>query len=347
MTQRIKSGKTYVQSFDAENKLQTVTEGGQTTTFTYDGDGNRVKKVDPSGTTTYVGGYYEVQGSTVTKYYTHTHRYCAMSSCQAVAMRQGPAGQAGTVTYLHGDHLGSTSLTTDANGAKTARVLYYPYGEERYREGTLQTDYQFTSQRKEGFGLYDYRARFYDPSLGRFTSADTIVPNPGNPQLFNRYSYAGNSPIVYNDPDGHCGPLCIIGIGLVLVGVSLVVTGDTPRPPEEVPCTEQGVIGGGLILGGTLLVLSPVIAGGGATAACADGDCINEGQMAVDTATRALEAASADGDPTNEISASARIFQTTTSKLQHVFTRHAKAFGITENWNKAAGEKFNQVLLNH
>jgi RHS repeat-associated protein len=118
-------------------------------------------------------------------------------------MRQGPAGQPGTLTYLHGDHLGSTSLTTDANGAKTARVLYYPYGEERYREGTLQTDYQFTSQRKEDFGLYDYRARFYDPSLGRFVSADTIVPNPGNAQDLNRYAYVRNNPVAYNDPTGH------------------------------------------------------------------------------------------------------------------------------------------------
>jgi RHS repeat-associated protein len=212
MTQRIENGKTYVQGFNAENKLQTVTEGGQTTTFTYDGDGVRVKKVDPSGTTTYVGGYYEVQGGTVTKYY----RYCAMSSCPAVAMRRGPAGQAGTVTYIHGDHLGSTSLTTDANGAKAARVLYYPYGEERYREGTLQTDYQFTGQRKEGFGLYDYRARFYDPSLGRFISADTIVPEPFKPQDWNRYAYVRNSPSNYIDPDGHVPLLvtALIGAGI-------------------------------------------------------------------------------------------------------------------------------------
>jgi RHS repeat-associated protein len=80
------------------------------------------------------------------------------------------------LTYLHGDHLGSTSLVTNDAGGFVARVLYYPYGEERYHEGTLTTDYAYTGQRKEGFGLYDYRARFYDPALGRFASADTIVP---------------------------------------------------------------------------------------------------------------------------------------------------------------------------
>jgi RHS repeat-associated protein len=118
-------------------------------------------------------------------------------------MRQGPAGQAGTVTYLHGDHLGSTSLTTDAGGAVTARVLYYPYGEERYREGALQTDYQFTGQRREGFGLYDYQARFYDHALGRFISADTIVPGTENPQSWNRYAYVLNNPMLHVDPTGH------------------------------------------------------------------------------------------------------------------------------------------------
>ncbi len=51
---------TYSQAFDAENRLQSVTVNGQTTTFVYDGDGARVKKVAPDGITIYVGNYYEV-----------------------------------------------------------------------------------------------------------------------------------------------------------------------------------------------------------------------------------------------------------------------------------------------
>ncbi|MCP4529089.1 MAG: RHS repeat-associated core domain-containing protein [Aestuariibacter sp.] len=112
------------------------------------------------------------------------------------------------VYYLHGDHLGSTSLSTDSSGAEVtgSRTLYYPYGEERWSAsgGTLTTDYGFTGQRRErGIGLYDYNARFYDPALGRFVSADTIVPSPGNPQSLNRYSYARNSPLNRIDPSGH------------------------------------------------------------------------------------------------------------------------------------------------
>ena len=81
---------------------------------------------------------------------------------------------------------------------------YYPYGGVRWSSGTLPTEYGFTGQRWEaGLGLYYYRARWYYPALGRFISADTIVPNPGNPQDLNRYAYAANNPLIYIDPSGH------------------------------------------------------------------------------------------------------------------------------------------------
>ncbi len=48
-----------------------------------------------------------------------------------------------------------------------------------------------------------YNARWYDGKLGRFVSADTIVPGPGNPQSFNRYAYVLNNPLKYVDPSGH------------------------------------------------------------------------------------------------------------------------------------------------
>ena len=61
MTQRVEGGLTYTQTFDAENRLKSVTVSGQTTTFLYDGDGNLVKKNNPDGSKTiYIGGVYEV-----------------------------------------------------------------------------------------------------------------------------------------------------------------------------------------------------------------------------------------------------------------------------------------------
>jgi RHS repeat-associated protein len=106
---------------------------------------------------------------------------------------------------LHGDHLGSSSLTTNAAGSIVSQLRYLPFGGTRWESGSTPTDFQFTGQRKEaGIGLYDYNARYYDPLIGRFVSPDTIVPEAKNPQDLNRYSYTRNNPIRYTDSTGHC-----------------------------------------------------------------------------------------------------------------------------------------------
>ena len=48
-----------------------------------------------------------------------------------------------------------------------------------------------------------YKARYYHPALGRFISADTLVPRPSDPQSLNRYSYVQNNPLKYTDSSGH------------------------------------------------------------------------------------------------------------------------------------------------
>ncbi|MFN8455220.1 MAG: RHS repeat-associated core domain-containing protein [Anaerolineae bacterium] len=109
------------------------------------------------------------------------------------------------VYYLHGDHLSSTSLTTDAGGGLVSQARYLPYGETRWG-GLGPTDFGFTSQRQEaGFGLYDYNARYYSPVLGRFISPDTVIPDPSSPQSFNRYAYVLGNPLRFVDPSGHAG----------------------------------------------------------------------------------------------------------------------------------------------
>jgi RHS repeat-associated protein len=134
--------------------------------------------------------------SAVTKYYYH--------GGERVAMRQGDV-----VYYLHSDHLGSTSLTTDITGTVVAETRYLPYGEKRWTNEAQPTDFTFTGQRAErGFALMDYNARYYDPRLGRFISADTVVPEYTHPQSLNRYSYGYNNPVRYYDSDGHCFPFC-------------------------------------------------------------------------------------------------------------------------------------------
>ena len=128
--------------------------------------------------------------------------YYAMGS-QRVAMRV-QSDVLNDVYWLHGDHLGSASLTTDVSGKRMAEMRYKPFGEVRWSSGAMPTDRQFTGMTSHiALGLVTMGAREYVPSLGRWLSADTIVPRAGDPQAFNRYSYARNSPLGRIDPNGH------------------------------------------------------------------------------------------------------------------------------------------------
>ena len=98
-------------------RLETNREKNHTS-FVYDGDGKQV--------TSTVNGV-------VSKYY--------FAGAQRVAMRAGS-----TLTYLLGDHLGSTSLSVNTNGALVSELRYKPWGETRYTSGTMPMNYQFTSQ---------------------------------------------------------------------------------------------------------------------------------------------------------------------------------------------------------
>jgi RHS repeat-associated protein len=185
-------------AYDAENRLVSVS-GDSTASFTYDADGARVKSVMEGETTYFVGNHYEVTGSAVTKYY--------MAGTSRVAIRK-----VATLSYMLADHLGSTSLVTDAAGNRTSEMRYKPWGESRFSFGTLPTKYTFTGQfsytddpstpQAEGFGLMYFNARWVDPQLGRFAQADTVIP-PGA-SGYDRFAYATNNPIKFTDPTGHC-----------------------------------------------------------------------------------------------------------------------------------------------
>ncbi len=114
----------------------------------------------------------------------------------------------GILYFMLKDHLGSTSIQTDSIGNVVGDQRYYPFGETRILTGSMYTNRLFTGQREmTGSGIYYYGARFYSPKLGRFLSADTIVPSYADPQALNRYSYVLNNPLRYTDPTGHkpCG----------------------------------------------------------------------------------------------------------------------------------------------
>jgi len=189
------SQTTYTLVYDAENRLVKVTWGSNSATFKYDGPGSRIKaSITVGGTTTttaYVGNYYELSGSTATKYY--------FAGAQMVNQRRGT-----TLNTLFGDHLGSITATEDSGGVNTNQG-YYPWG--GIRTGTsnaLPTDNTFTDQKTiESIGLMFYNARFYDSYLNRWVQPDTDVPESQGVLGLDRYAYVNNSPVNFNDPTGH------------------------------------------------------------------------------------------------------------------------------------------------
>jgi RHS repeat-associated protein len=100
-------------------------------------------------------------------------------------------------------------------------VYFHPYGGIRWSQSggnaispTSSTRRTYTGQYDIGFwagSLMHYNARQYSPYLNRFIQPDTIVPDPGNQQALNRYSYALGNPLKYTDPSGHtviCAQQC-------------------------------------------------------------------------------------------------------------------------------------------
>jgi RHS repeat-associated protein len=93
---------------------------------------------------------------------------------------------------------------TDQTGAKRQDIFYTPFGVVMASTGDVSVSHTYTSQEFDPeTGLMYYNARHYNPVLGRFISADTIVPGPADPQALNRYSYVNNNPLYYTDPSGH------------------------------------------------------------------------------------------------------------------------------------------------
>jgi RHS repeat-associated protein len=115
-----------------------------------------------------------------------------------VALKKGS-----NLRYVSRNHLTGTALITDTSESQVGSIKFYPYGSTWSSTGTIDTERKFTGQRLDSAtGLYYYGARYYDPGIGRFISADTIVPDFANPQSLNRYTYVLNNPLKYTDPTG-------------------------------------------------------------------------------------------------------------------------------------------------
>jgi RHS repeat-associated protein len=135
-------------------------------------------------------------------------------------------------------------VITDQNGDRKERIEYFPFGTYKeavdYDPNFPDVFYTFTGQEDDDdLGLYNFKARLYDPSLGRFISPDIIDPNIDDPQSLNRYSYARNNPLIYIDPTGNqyesydpnlwvssiYGPLGSFGSSISQLGSFSITTG--------------------------------------------------------------------------------------------------------------------------
>ena len=166
--------------FPVENKLQSVTwevDGTPCRTeFVYDGDGNRLLKIENM-----------------------LSPFGAMGTLEMTTLYLG--------TYERQFNTTDSPIGTPVSGVIPDGVA--PIG-ACLGQSVSPTDYGFTGQRNEGgFGLQDFNERYYSPRLSRFVSPDSIVPDPTSGNGFNRYRYARNSPLVFTDPTGHFEPEAI------------------------------------------------------------------------------------------------------------------------------------------
>ena len=201
MTSRTYSGTTATLSYDNFNHFTEWNAGATNQEwYLYDAAGNRVLRRSTNSSSTSL---------TVYAFGREEHSYTSAGSNQGNTYYYSLGGHLlgksdGTsTTFYQTDTLGSV-LASLSNTAGSAAVqgnqVYGPYGQQRYQQGTLGTAKGFTGQYNDALtGLDYYHARYYDPVVGVFLSADSVQ---GNMAGMNPYAYVGVNPETYSDPTG-------------------------------------------------------------------------------------------------------------------------------------------------
>jgi RHS repeat-associated protein len=185
--------------WDFENRLtQAVVPGtnGGTTTFKYDPFGRRIQKSGPLGMTNYlydgVSDIEEVDGAgNILARYTEGRTIDEPLS----ELRSGSA------IFYEQDGLGSVASLSSGAGALAGTYTYDSFGNLTASTGSLTNPFRFTGRElDQETGIYQYRARYFDPTDGRFISEDPFGFAAG----MNFFTYVHNSPVVLDDPMGLC-----------------------------------------------------------------------------------------------------------------------------------------------
>ena len=191
------TGREFV--FNGENKQIEVrdTQGSTIGQYVYDGSGKRIKKITASEITVFV---YDGLGNLIAE------------------MSTAEPPPAPAVNYTATDTLGSPRVVTNRQGQIVLRRDFMPFGEDLPTDSSYRTlnlkygasssvHQKFTGyQRDTETGLDFAEARYYNQSHGRFTAVDPLLASgkSADPQTFNRYAYALNSPTNLTDPSGLC-----------------------------------------------------------------------------------------------------------------------------------------------
>jgi RHS repeat-associated protein len=248
-------------TYDQPNRLKTATVSGTTETYAYDGDGIRFSR--------------QVGGGTPIRYVSDVNRSLPVtiddgSRKYVYGLGLAYAVSGSIIEVYHTDRLGSVRAITDSTGAVAASYRTDEWGNPTSTTGLSPQPFHFTGEPEDATGLTYVRARYYDPSLGRFTSRDTWHGIVQIPRSLNDYAYLTDNPLGGADPDGHCGPPCAFAGGVIggsagLVGYLIggVVSGDGVDLGHAIVAT---VAGGttGAVCGVTLGVAC--VATGAATA---------------------------------------------------------------------------------
>jgi len=199
LVQRAVGSDAWTYDWDARSLLRRVTRNGaEVARFEYDPLGRRLEKVAGGATANYVYDGVDIVRETVSGGSTTTYGYIHGPGIDEPLARENVA--TGTLTYFHADGLGSIVKVTDTNGSVVLTRQYDAWG--NLETGAADPGYAYTGREWDPeTGLYYYRARYYDPKIGRFISEDPIGFLGG----VNLYAYVDNRPTEMIDPLGWAG----------------------------------------------------------------------------------------------------------------------------------------------